>query len=115
MSEDPRMDLVIDLLKEVREEQKNQSLLLSSHDISLVQITSDLNRNTNDVAEHIKRTCLLEERVDKLEEPIKTRKYLWNRYTVILGASLTLLTFIWLVVKYWQLIVKFMQVTPGIN
>lgn len=111
MSEDQRIGLVIDLLKEVREEQKNQSVILTSHGMSLVQITSDLNRNTNDVAEHIKRTCLAEERLDKLEEPSKAWKYILNKWTIRGSAVVMVLSLFWYIIKYWHLIVKFMQNT----
>lgn len=43
--------------------------------ITLAENTITLNQNTSDVAHHIKRTDILERRVDKVELPFKSAKW----------------------------------------
>lgn len=86
------LDLLLGLLKEVREDQKQhgkelskQSVYLETMDADVKELKNTVGRNTEDIAEHIRRTDLLEKlhrdnqfkiessekRLDKLEEPKK--------------------------------------------
>lgn len=66
-------DLILDLLKEVREDQK-------SHSIILVEVQKDVAKNTEDLADHIEGVKQNRARIEKLEEPKKAfgvfKKYL---------------------------------------
>lgn len=86
-------EIIYDLVKEVREEQKD-----IRSDIS--DIKQVLTLNTASLQEHMRRTDVLEkmyfsqgERIDSLEEPKKLRELLLKRYVKIaafLTATLTL-------------------------
>lgn len=58
-------------LDRVSEEQHKLAITCATMAMSVTQ-------NTKDVAEHIRRTQLLENRVDVLEEPGIVRKHLWK-------------------------------------
>ena len=45
--------LIIDLLKEVREHQNNQTNTLNDHTIMLNDLRKDVEKNTKDIAEHV--------------------------------------------------------------
>lgn len=85
--------IIYDLVKEVREEQKD-----IRSDIS--DIKQVLTVNTSSLQEHMRRTDVLEklyysqtERIDSLEEPKKLRELLLKRYVKVaafLTATLTL-------------------------
>jgi len=91
------IQIMLDLLKEMREDQKNQGNEISKHGVYLERLDSDVqemkvtvSKNTEDVAEHMRRTDLLEKlhrdnqarielnerRLDSLEEPVKARAFL---------------------------------------
>lgn len=90
------LDLLLDLLKEVREDQKQhgkelskQSVYLETMDADVKELKTTVSKNTDDIAHHIRRTDILEalhkdnqakierseERLDKLEEPVKAKAW----------------------------------------
>lgn len=76
-------EIIIELLKEVREEQKDQSK-------SLTKLEVDVARNADDLKDHMRRTDILEglhlsnqTRIETLEEPTKVRKYIIKRVLII--------------------------------
>jgi len=108
------MKILFDLLKEVREDQKNHGRELSKQSAYLENLDSDVKelkvsvlQNTEDISHHIRRTDILqelhkdnqkriansEERLDKLEEPVKARKWLKkNTKSVKVILSIVLIT-----------------------
>lgn len=101
-------NVIYDLLKEVREELSEQKEQYAEHGKCLVQIQSDLKY-------HIKRTDLLEdlhkdnltqikqnkERLERLEEPVKAKKYLFKRWQFWLGIGIGAATFVSKVIGLW--------------
>ena len=82
MTENAKIDLIYDLVKEIDKKQDNQSERLA-----VLETISD--RNANDLEKHIKRTDLLEESLEiekkkvrakfqEIEEPKKTAKNVGN-------------------------------------
>jgi len=57
-------DLVVDLLQEVRQDQKE-------HSVILIELKNDVSVNTKDLAEHIEGVTQNRARIVKLEEPRK--------------------------------------------
>ena len=99
--------IVYDLLKEVREDQKKHGEELAKQSVWLESIKQDVQTNTSDLSEHIKRTQLNEDQIDILkkmqestekrivilEEPSKVSNYLykkWVKYLAILSAIATI-------------------------
>jgi predicted ribonuclease toxin of YeeF-YezG toxin-antitoxin module len=85
-------EIIYDLVKEVREEQKDIRA-----DIS--HIKQVLTLNTSSLQEHMRRTDVLEklyysqtERIDSLEEPRKLRELLFKRYVKVAAFLTTTLT-----------------------
>ena len=82
-------DLIIVLLKEVREDQKD-------HSIILVELQNDVSRNTNDLETHIEGVMQNRSRIEKLEEPGKAfkilKKYLMG-IAAITGSILAIMKF----------------------
>jgi predicted transcriptional regulator len=81
-----------DLVKEIREEQKEQSKTMSQLEVSFVRMESLVETNTEDLKYHIKRTDILEDlhkdnakRIEKLEAPISVRDLTKISITVISG------------------------------
>ncbi len=70
-------DLIVDLLKEVREDQK-------AHSTILIELQQDVAKNTVDLTEHKEGVVQCRVRLDKLEEPRIAFKLL-KKY--ILGAG----------------------------
>lgn len=100
------MDILLDLLKEVREDQKEhgkelskQSAYLEGMDADVKELKSTVSKNTEDIAHHIRRTDILEKlhkdnqakiaqgerRLDKLEEPGKAIEWLKKHIIAISG------------------------------
>lgn len=73
--EESRLEIKLDRIVEDQSEIK----------ITLARLTSSVEQNTKDVAEHIARTEILEGRVDILEEPRRVRKYL-IKVLLVLGS-----------------------------
>ena len=72
-------DLIVDLLQEVREDQK-------AHSSILVELHQDVARNTVDLKEHKEGVIQNRTRIEKLEEPGKAFKLL-KKYLIGLGAT----------------------------
>mgnify|MGYP001607412613 CR=1 FL=1 len=100
------MDILLSLLKEVREDQKQhgqelakQSAYLEGMDSDVKGLKDTVSRNTNDISYHIKRTDILEQlhkdnqarinqgeqRLDKLEEPGKAIAWLKKHIITLSG------------------------------
>mgnify|MGYP001564770652 FL=1 len=100
------MDIILDLLKEVREDQKEhgkelskQSAYLENMDIDVKELKANVSRNTEDIAHHIRRTDMLEalhkdnqisieqgaKRISKLEEPGKAIAWFKKHLVVVTG------------------------------
>ena len=113
MSKGTEMEILLDLLKEVREDQKNhgkelakQSAYLENMDSDVKELKASVRQNTDDIAHHIKRTDMLEElhkdnqrkielgeaRLEKLEEPIKAKAWIKAHIVAILGVVGTIAT-----------------------
>lgn len=96
-NKDLNLEILIDLLKEVREDQKQhskelakQSAYLEGMDVDVKELKVTVSKNTEDISYHIMRTDLLEElhkdnqariaqgerRIEKLEEPGKSLTWL---------------------------------------
>ena len=87
--------IMYDLLREVREDQKKHGEELAKQSVWLIYIQKDVQINTDDLSEHIKRTQLNEDqikilkdmseninkRVEVLEEPNKVKDFLYKRST----------------------------------
>ena len=74
---DRKDDLVIDLLQEVREDQKAQTTIL-------IELQKDVSINTEDLTEHKKGVQQCQVRLDKLEEPRVAFKLI-KTYTLGIG------------------------------
>ena len=70
-------DLVIDLLQEVREDQKAQTTIL-------IELQKDVSKNTEDLTEHKEGVIQNRVRIEKLEEPRIVFKVL-KKYTLGVG------------------------------
>ena len=71
-------DLIVDLLQEVREDQK-------SHSTILIELQQDVAKNTVDLTEHKEGVRQCQVRLDKLEEPHVAFKLL-KKYLLGVGA-----------------------------
>jgi len=112
MSKD-NMDILLDLLKEVREDQKEhgkelskQSAYLENMDVDVKELKTSVFKNTEDIAHHIRRTDLLqalhkenqtkiiqsEQRISKLEEPGKAIAWLRKHLIAITGVIAAIAT-----------------------
>lgn len=104
MANKPEIDIILDLLKEVREDQKEhgkelnkQSAYLQTMDADIKEIKPVVAKNTEDIAYHIRRTDLLqdlhidnqkriemsEQRIEKLEVPVKAKEWVKNHLVTI--------------------------------
>ena len=72
-------DLIVDLLQEVREDQK-------AHSTILVELQQDVAKNTVDLTEHKEGVIQNRKRIEKLEEPAKAFKIL-KKYLLGFGAG----------------------------
>ena len=83
-------DLIVDLLQEVREDQK-------AHSIILVKLHQNVSKNTVDLTEHKEGVMQNRKRIEKLEEPAIAfkllRKYLLGAGAVA-GSVLAILRFL---------------------
>ena len=105
------LKIIFELLKEVREDQKQQGQELAKQGANIQNMAADVcelktsvSKNTEDIAHHIKRTDLLQElhkenqeaiknseaRLDKLEEPVKAKEWIKN-HVVTISAIVTAL------------------------
>lgn len=112
------LKIVFELLKEVREDQKKHGIELAKQTADLNNLKQDVselkttvNKNTDDIAHHIRRTDLLQElhrdnqeaikenadnieksvvRLDKLEEPVKAKEWI-KTHMVTISAVVTAL------------------------
>ncbi len=105
------LKIVFDLLKEVREDQKEHGKELAKQSADLQNLKSDVSdlkvnvsKNTDDVAHHIRRTDLLQTlhdenqkkvedhnlRLEKLEEPVKAKAWI-KQHIVSISAIATAL------------------------
>ncbi len=89
--------IVYDLLKEIRQEQKEQRIEQKEQNKQLVKLSAIIEKNTDDIKDHIKRTEILEsiyqkheEKIIKLEEPQKFKKWLFNKWSKYLGILVAL-------------------------
>lgn len=99
-------ELLLELLREVREEQKQhgkelvkQSTYLEGMDSDIKELKPVVQKNTEDISHHIRRTDLLEDlhrdnqkrielselRLQKLEEPVKAKAWLKKHIVAITG------------------------------
>lgn len=99
-------NIIFDLLKEVREEQKEQSKELASQSKCLIKMEASIERNTDDLKNHIKRTEQNEQmielnikRIEKLEEPERIKNWIKNKYLFIGSFIATLLSITALISK----------------
>ena len=127
-------DLLLELLKEVREDQKDHGKTLSKQSEELVrqsacldsvqkdmkEVKVDLSKNTADVAEHVRRSNLLEdlhkdnekrlmkledeskkkdERLEKLEAPEKAKAWLKKNYLAAGSIIISILSIITMLAK----------------
>lgn len=81
MSDDSKIGILLDLVKENRLDLKENKEKLNDINIVLNNLNTNVDKNTTDLAEHMRRTKLLEGRVDSLEEPGKAKNFLWNKYS----------------------------------
>jgi hypothetical protein len=109
MATKPEIDIILDLLKEVREDQKEhgkelskQSAYLTSMDADIKEMKPIVSKNTDDIFYHIRRTDLLEQlhkdnqkkialseqRIAKLEEPVKAKEWL-KKHIIAVSAVIT--------------------------
>lgn len=123
--------IILDLLKEVREDQKKHGTELAKQSVYLEKMESDVSelkatvsRNTDDIAHHIRRTDLLQEmhndnqaaikknaaeiaasvaRLDKLEEPVKAKAWI-KTHLVTISAVVTALASVaaFLIEKFYK-------------
>jgi len=98
--------MLYDLLKEVRSEQIDQGKELAKQSIWLVNIQKDVQTNTVDLSEHIKRTGqnedqikilreiseVINKRVEVLEEPNKVKEFLYKKWVKAFAALSTIAT-----------------------
>jgi hypothetical protein len=103
------LKIIFDLLKEVREDQKQQGQELAKQGAHIENMAADVcelkasvSKNTEDIAHHIKRTDLLQElhqenqakiekseaRLDKLEEPVKAKEWI-KQHIITISAIVT--------------------------
>lgn len=113
MSNKPDLELLFDLLKEMREDQKlhgrelvKQSTVLESLDCDIKELKPVVAKNTQDIAEHMRRTDLLERlhldnqkrieisesRLNKLEEPVKAKEWFKKNIIALLSTVATIIT-----------------------
>jgi hypothetical protein len=94
-------EIIYDLLKEIREDQKNQADKNNSHreetikwqteaGFRLSNIEVDLREHKEGVIQNRAAIELIDKRVEKLEEPYKAHKYL-NKKVMKIGAVLVLI------------------------
>jgi hypothetical protein len=93
-------EIIYDLVKEVREEQK-----LMKEDVS--EIKQVLTLNTFSLQEHMRRTDVLEKlyysqsnRLDTLEEPQKIRRVIAKKYVKVAGILATTLSLLAAIAKW---------------
>lgn len=100
------MEILLGLLKEVREDQKQhgqelakQSAYLEGMDFDVKELKSTVSKNTEDIAHHIRRTDVLEKlhrdnerrlsvnerKIERLEEPGKALSWLKKHLIAISG------------------------------
>ena len=117
-------EIIYGLLKEVRECQQKQNkeiieqgVCLKNVEVNISEIKQSVSKNTEDVAEHIHRTNLLEEnqvemaetlndhdkRIEGLEEPVKARAWLKKHYLSIGSMVTALLSLIALISKLLEI------------
>jgi len=93
MSDD---NLMLEFLKDMRDEQREHAKLSSSHreetvkwqtqsDARTVRIEEDLREHKEGVIQNRSALEVVEERVDKLEEPVKAKAYLRKKYMLSAG------------------------------
>ena len=75
---DKKDDLIVNLLQEVREDQKSHSTILTG-------LQQDVAKNTVDLTEHKEGVVQNRSRIEKLEEPGKAFKLL-KKYLLGMGA-----------------------------
>lgn len=85
-------DMSTQLLKQVLEEQKEQNKSLTKIEVSFAKMEANVEKNTEDLAYHIKRTDVLEQlhkdnqsRIEKLEQPLSV-KDLAKKTSIVFGA-----------------------------
>ena len=87
---DKRDDLIVDLLQEVREDQK-------AHSTILIELHQDVSKNTVDLAEHKEGVIQNRKRIEKLEEPAIAfkllKKYLLG-FGAVAGSAIAILKFL---------------------
>ena len=115
------LKIILDLLKEVREDQKEhskelykQSAYLQSMDSDVKELKITVSKNTEDIAHHIRRTDLLQElhsenqeriekseaRLEKLEEPVKAKEWIKNHAVAIITAAAAIASIIALILEH---------------
>jgi len=77
-------DLVVELLQEIREDQKSQSGVLHEHSILLMDVKKDVEQNTQDLREHKEGVIQNRVRIEKLEEP---RIFLKHLKKILIGVG----------------------------
>ena len=90
---------IYNLLKEVREDQVEHGKQLVRTNVCLEKMEVNVQENTTNLKEHMRRTAILEEkqgqaetiikdhsqRIEVLEEPVKVKKYLQKKYLTWAG------------------------------
>lgn len=88
------MDLnhLFELMQEIREEQKEQGKTLTKLEVTFAKMEGSVEKNTEDLEYHIKRTDILEElhrdnakRIERLEQPLSVSELLKKTVTIAAG------------------------------
>jgi len=77
-------EIILDMLKEVRSDQKATNEKLNEHSIILTKLGSDVSKNTEDLEEHILGVKNAQKRLELLEKPHMVRNYIFK---VLLGSG----------------------------
>ena len=100
------IELLYELLKEVRQEQKEHSKLLVEQSVHLVKLESGVERNSIGLEEHMRRTEILENiyknhenRIGTLEVPSRFLRWLSNRYFKLISAATAIIGLIVTITK----------------
>jgi len=76
--------IIVSLLKELREDQKDTKEVLNKHTLVLSNMQRDVAQNTEDLEEHILGVKKANKRIELLEKPGLVKSYLFK---VILGSG----------------------------
>ena len=80
----PEDRIIVDLLRELREESKDTREVLNKHTVILSIMQKDVCKNTEDLEEHILGVRQAGKRLDILEKPGMVKNYLFK---VLIGSG----------------------------